>query len=122
MKIRKFFLISLLLILSGIFAHLIAFSYAAEGLKWQTVAREKPLEAVRLRILASKSSHRTDLALYIGIACAILKRSFCLYFLCRGRTGPAFDYSIVACFIWRSSFLRNLNVSRHPLTVGRDLS
>jgi ABC-type multidrug transport system permease subunit len=72
MRTRKFFLVSLLLVFCGIFAHLKAFGYASEAVEQMRIVMGNSANADSARAKAAVLHRQSDIAVYIGLACAIL--------------------------------------------------
>ena len=72
MRTRKLFFAGLLLILFGLAAQFTALSYGFRAYDLRRMARETPAEAVHLRAESKAQDRSAYIALYIGVACAVL--------------------------------------------------
>lgn len=71
MKKRKYFLTALLLVLCGIYAHFRAFGYAAQAVEQINIAQKIPSETSASRAKVGVFHRQSDIAVYIGLTCAI---------------------------------------------------
>ena len=72
MKKRKLFLLALVLVLIGLFAHLTALKYGAHYAKLTARVVAVPADADHLKVERAATNRNTNTALSIGVACALL--------------------------------------------------
>jgi hypothetical protein len=73
---RRIFLLALLLVVFGLFAHLTALRYAAHSARLTGQAMAVPADSFQLRAERDFANHHANLALIIGVACALLGAFF----------------------------------------------
>jgi hypothetical protein len=79
-KNRKLFLLAVLLVLFGLFAHLTALRFGADSAKLTARAVAAPADsAIHLRAERDAVNRRTMVALFVGVACAILSALFTFF-------------------------------------------
>ncbi len=72
MNQRKFFLLAMLLVIFGLLAHMTALKYGAHYAKLTARAVAIPADAVQLRAERALTNRNTNIALWIGVVCAVL--------------------------------------------------
>ena len=76
MKNRRLFLLALLLVVLGLFVHLTALRYAAHSARLTGQAIAVPGDAVQLRAERDLANRHANLALFVGVVCAVLSAFF----------------------------------------------
>jgi len=79
MKTRRLFFLALLLVVCALFSHMVALRYAAQSARLTARAIAMPATAVELRIQRSVINRQSTVALFVGVACAVLSSAFAVF-------------------------------------------